>query len=434
MSQLQKPGNGGGGSGIQTINGDTGSITGSTVTIYADNAANNSGATVEFINSGTVSTLDVTDSKNNTFVGKLAGDLTRSPVLCSNNTSLGYGSLAVANTTNQCTAIGFSALSSQTGGQHQTAVGTTSLANSVTSNQNSALGAGSGNSNIDGNDNCYFGFNAAEMMPHGSSNVLIGSKVAINILGTANNNTIIGYQAGNHYILNESSNVLISNAGVASENNVIRIGTQGTGAGQQDECFIAGITGVIAVGSPVAVSSTGELSDLGFGTATQVLTSNGAGVSPTWQAAGGGGSVSLLFSTYLSATILDVTGDSTVYTIPWNTAPTNVGTCLNTSTGVFTAPATATYLFTGNVTMVITNPAETQMFASLVTTANTYQMITNNGYGAAGNGILGIPWSKQVNMSIGDTASITTTVTGSVSKDSDVAGTVLYSYWECSQL
>ena len=37
---------GSGGSGlIQTIAGDTGSITGANVTIYADNAANNSGAT-----------------------------------------------------------------------------------------------------------------------------------------------------------------------------------------------------------------------------------------------------------------------------------------------------------------------------------------------------------------------------------------------------
>ena len=51
------------------------------------------------------------------------------------------------------------------------------------------------------------------------------------------------------------------NAGVASESNVTRIGTQGAGNGQQNECFIAGIVGVTVsnIQSVVINSSTGQL-------------------------------------------------------------------------------------------------------------------------------------------------------------------------------
>src|ERR1700743_1034600 len=79
---------GGGGGGISTIHGDVGSITGSVVTIYADNTANNSGSTVLFNNSGTVSTLNVTDDIGNTFIGTLAGNISVSGIA---NTGLGQG-------------------------------------------------------------------------------------------------------------------------------------------------------------------------------------------------------------------------------------------------------------------------------------------------------------------------------------------------------
>lgn len=42
----------------------------------------------------------------------------------------------------------------------------------------------------------------------------------------------------------------------------------------------------------------------------------------------------------------NVTGDSTTYTCIFETASTNVGTCYNTSTGLFTAPKTGLYAFT----------------------------------------------------------------------------------------
>ncbi len=87
MSQIYKPSTGGGGgSGIQTISGDTGSISGSSVTIYAHNSTQNSGSTVAFVNSGTISTLNVTDSNHNSFISNGAGSATNTGTY---NTGLG---------------------------------------------------------------------------------------------------------------------------------------------------------------------------------------------------------------------------------------------------------------------------------------------------------------------------------------------------------
>lgn len=167
-----KGGESGGGSNIQIINGDTGSITGSTVTIFADNAANNSGATVKFVNSGTTSTFDVTDANFNTYIGQGAGVA-----------SIGFGS----------TAFGVFALQSITGG-------------------------------IGGNNS--FGDNSLGALKTGVANLAFGTN------------------AGSSYTSAESSNIVIGNEGNTGESNVIRIGEDGSGPGQQNQCHIAGINGV----------------------------------------------------------------------------------------------------------------------------------------------------------------------------------------------
>lgn len=73
-------------------------------------------------------------------------------------------------------------------------------------------------------------------------------------------NLAIGKGSGSSYTSNESSNVIIKNVGVVGESNVIRIGTQGSDSGQQNQCFIAGIYGV-SISSPqyVTIDSDGKL-------------------------------------------------------------------------------------------------------------------------------------------------------------------------------
>lgn len=57
-----------------------------------------------------------------------------------------------------------------------------------------------------------------------------------------------------------------------------------------------------------------------------------------------------VFSAYRSSSASNVTGDSTIYTVVYNSTNINVGTSYNTTTGVFTVPITGFYMF--NCTIV----------------------------------------------------------------------------------
>jgi hypothetical protein len=241
----------GGAVAIETINGDTGSITGNTVTIYADTAALNSGSTVQFVNSGTTSTLNVTNANHTTIIGNNSGYL---------------GSSGTGNT-----VLGAFCLYGNSGGSQNTAVGYTSCA-SITSGAN----------------NLALGYNTLNNLLTGSSNIILGSS------------------SGSAYTGSESSNILINNLGIVGESNVIRIGTQGSSPGQQNECFLAGIVGVTA-SNPVLTtinSSTGQmgvqaltkydvlvggasnaLAFVGPGSAGQVLQSGGNAANPAYSTA-----------------------------------------------------------------------------------------------------------------------------------------------------
>lgn len=189
-----------GGSGIETIQLDSGTISGSTVTVNTTNVA---GGTVVFLaDTSNFAELDFTDQNNNTCLGKFAGS---SFISGTSNTSLGSQSL--------------NGLSS---GSSNCAVGYASLTPIQTGSNNSAIG-----------------FESGGVAPFdGSNNVFIGSLT------------------GNAYNSTEASNILINNQGVQGENNVIRIGTAGVGLGQQNSCFIAGISGVTVVNSATVLIDT----------------------------------------------------------------------------------------------------------------------------------------------------------------------------------
>lgn len=195
MSQAGSAGSsgGGGGGGVTTINGDTGSITGSTVTIFANVATLNSGSTVEFVNSGTTSTFNVTDGLGNTVIGNSAGQAGLSG---SNNT--GLGSFALNNLTSGAfnTGCGAGTLADLLSGQSNTACGDAVLENLATGAGNTAIGVGTSQAS-----------------------------------------------AGSAYTGAESYNLLLNNVGVLGESNVIRIGTQGSSPWEQNTTFIAGIVG-----------------------------------------------------------------------------------------------------------------------------------------------------------------------------------------------
>jgi len=160
----------------------------------------------------------------NTFLGQSAGSLSLTVATATNNVGIGANSLTSIATSSYSTAIGFNSLTLATGG-----VG------------NTTLGSGSGSA-----------------------------------LLTGSGNTIIAKDAGSAYVGAESNNIIIGNAGVVAESNKIRLGTYGTGAGQQDTAYIAGIVH----------ASNGLVADLGdivatAGNITATLGSVGAGTTVT---------------------------------------------------------------------------------------------------------------------------------------------------------
>jgi len=178
---------------------------------------------------------------SNTFVGRLAGNLTNITSAAEENFGGGYISL-----------------NDLTSGHYNTAVGGRTLSSATTASSNTAVG-------------------------HGSLFNLI----------TGTSNISIGDGAGVNLIENESNNILINNIGANDMNNTIYIGTDGSGNGQQDATFIAGIynnTPVITANRIVTVSSVHQLEAITppGGSLGYVLTLGVAGV-PQWAPGGGGG-------------------------------------------------------------------------------------------------------------------------------------------------
>ena len=130
------------------------------------------------------------------------------------------------------------------------------------SSSNTIIGFEAGNPSITGNAFACTGFGTGALgtLIGGTSNVAIGG-ASLYALQNGRNNIATGNDAGLQYTSNESSNIVISNLGTTGDFNTIRIGTQGSGNGQQDTCYIAGITGVTTANSNYVTvdTTTGQL-------------------------------------------------------------------------------------------------------------------------------------------------------------------------------
>ncbi len=221
-------------------------------------------------------TIDVDDSPN------FAGTVTAGTgfIATTGNITVSNGNIEMANASTDGT-IGVYTVNSQqflyglgadnvflgqsvgnltSSGTANSALGSNSGTALTTGSSNTIIGSGSLTALTSGGGNVALGPTVGNSLESGSFNLLIGS--GSNVGPTSGFNIVIGPGAGTSLLTNESSNILIGNFGVATDQNIIRLGTTGSGSGEQEKCFIAGIVGVttdVNDAIPVLIDSAGQL-------------------------------------------------------------------------------------------------------------------------------------------------------------------------------
>jgi|GEM_PF-2011372 len=283
----------------------SGPVSGSTISLFALSGDGSAvgGSTLAFsASSSTEIDLQTTDSNLNTMIGENAG----TPSLSTNgiqNTAFGYGALGSGSSATLNTAVGYEALNESQSDQGNTAVGWGTLTFLNGGNANTAVGFQALNSSTEDGSNTSVGSNSLLVVNGGSYNSALGFEAGFGVVN-GSFNTYLGFGSGSAHASDESSNLIIGSNGVAGDQNVIRIGNQGTDPGEQTSCYIAGIYNNDSSGftSPLPVyvdSSTGQL---GYGASSfnsinvQTFTSSGTytpttGMAYCWvrAVAGGGG-------------------------------------------------------------------------------------------------------------------------------------------------
>lgn len=281
----------GGGIAAQSFPTDSGTATPNglgQLDIIAGNSLLNCGSSVEFEAFSNTVRLRVSDLSNNTIIGWESGNHSITGLF---NTSLGTNN--------------FEALTSGL--------------------SNCAFGMATAHSLTSGSNNTFCGKSAGYFLTSGGGNTGIGS-IALYSLVDGSENLALGSESGTNLTGSESSNILLNNDGVTGESNTTRIGTQGSGLGQQNRAFIAGVRGVttgIGDAIPVVIDSAGQL-----GTASLAPTATG-------------------FFAFQTTTQSNVTGDGTDYRVQFDTVQFDTDSAYNSATGVYTVPTTGYYQIFG---------------------------------------------------------------------------------------
>jgi len=144
----------------------------------------------------------------------------------------------------------------------------------------------------------------------------------------------------------------------------------------------------------------------------------GTGSSPTFVGLTLSGTVTNsgqpMFSARYTSNVTNVTGNAVVYTPIFDTADINVGTCYNTSTGVFTAPNTANYLFSGCIYLNSLGAANTVFTIKFITTPRNFIVFSCNAANTRdANNNIAIPYiSPIIPLSSTNTVSLNIEVDG----------------------
>ncbi len=203
--------------------------------------SNTAGAGTNNVFSGYHAGHNNTTGYNNAFYGLYAGEMNSTG---HDNVFVGPG-VGVFNTTGfDNTFIGGENTGYLNAGSFNTFIGSAAGSRNTTGAGNLFVGISAGQGNTTGTTNVFYGWHAGDNNTTGSYNVFTGIDAGTNVT-------------------TGSSNIYLGNLGCnapCTENNTIRIGTQGTGNFQQNTTYIAGIWGSVASGgTQVFVNGAGQL-------------------------------------------------------------------------------------------------------------------------------------------------------------------------------
>jgi hypothetical protein len=156
------------------------------------------------------------------------------------NSAFGKGALAANMTGPSNTAVGNNALAANNPGDSNTAVGDSALDANTVGTDNSAVGASALTNETNANFDTALGHLALEDVTTGDANDAVGDAALANVT-SGHHNTAIGDSAGASLTIADSSNIDVGAFGVTGDNNTTRIGVDGTGNGQQNKAFMAGV-------------------------------------------------------------------------------------------------------------------------------------------------------------------------------------------------
>jgi hypothetical protein len=312
----------------------------------------------------------------------------------SDNVAAGSRALESNTTGSRNVAVGVSALSDMVGNADSTAVGYNALL-FTTGARNTAIGSKAMDANVGGADNIAIGDDANGANITGNSNVALGSG-ALDAITSGSFNIAIGDAAGSSLATSDSSNILISNAGTATDVNTIRIGTQGVGNGQQDTTFIAGIHNVTPAGTNEIViidqnhqlGSTDVIDVANGGTGASTLTDHGVLVGSgtgaiTPLAVGTDGQV-LLGSTGADPVFATLTSTGATITFTPGAGTLNLEAVASGGGMTWNNETTATLAMAVNNGYVATSTGGSLLTATLPTTAAVGDRVAIAGVGSGG--------------------------------------------------
>lgn len=172
----------------------------------------------------------------------------------------GVAMAQLASDANGNTKAGTNALAVNTAGTNNSVIGDGAMYTNSNGSNNTAVGFDALYSNTVGKGNAAQGVNALYNNTTGIRNLGIGSNALFDNV-TGSYNVALGFNAGYNQTTG-NDNIYFSNVGVAGESQTLRLGTQGSagvvGSGILTT-YIAGIAGTQVTGTPVYVTSSGQL-------------------------------------------------------------------------------------------------------------------------------------------------------------------------------